>query len=550
MIEKITKSAKSCRLFLASALAFCGLNFAQTTSRSPIYDRHENELIQKRDLFSKHFLNQDGSYTAAIASGPIHYEHSGVFSDIENTIRSAAVIGYTHANVENLMESYFGATAHQGVKNKTKEGEVLEFMETAIHWEVGGLKVNERQSANVAFTAQDNKGYYNGLYEAINAEFVVLNGKRKLNYILTHTNAIADAPANATYFVFTEKVKMPANWSYLNTENGLLIQDDKQHPIYLYGNPFSYDANGPKLRCDNTLMTVSAQGSTLTIATKVKADWLLSTDRVFPIMVDPTVTVYPTAANYHTGSVFSSDYLKEAATIGFGRFNDNNGVEDFLRGWARFNTASLPEDAVIANGVTVNFYISGGSEDYAPANGHELVFSKLTLDPVTATGSALYDAIGQFGYGPFVTAAINSIGWKAHTLTSSTLQSDIANSLAANYFSIGFMPQGDFFAGEYLLADGWDANAPYLTFTYTQPLGVTDFSQSAIKIYPNPVENKLHVDTDYEIESIKLYSVLGQLVQSNANQNTIDISALASGIYSVEVKGQNQQTTTRRIVKR
>ncbi|MFT3793877.1 T9SS type A sorting domain-containing protein [Flavobacterium sp.] len=550
MIEKITKSTKSCRLFLASALAFSGLNFAQTTSRSPIYDRHENELIQKRDLFSKHFLNQDGSYTAAIASGPIHYEHSGVFSDIDNTIRPAAVSGYAHANIENLMESYFGTTAHHGVKNKTKEGEVSEFLETAIHWEVDGLKVNERQSANVAFTAQDNKGYYNGLYEAINAEFVVLNGKRKLNYILTHTNAIADAPANASYFVFTEKVKMPANWSYLNTENGLLIQDDKQQPIYLYGNPFSYDATGIKLRCDNTLMTVSAQGNTLTIATKIKANWLLSPDRVFPITVDPTVTVYPTAANYHTGSVFSSDYLKETATIGFGRFNDNNGVEDFLRGWARFNTASLPEDAVIANGVTVNFYISGGSEDYAPANGHELVFSKLTLDPVTATGATLYDAIGQFGYGPFVTAAINSIGWKAHTLTSVTLQSDIASSLAANYFSIGFMPQGDFFAGEYLIADGWDANDPYLTFTYTQPLGVTGFSQSAIKLYPNPVENKLHVDTDYEIESINLYSVFGQLVQFSANQNTIDISALASGIYSVEIKGQNQQTATRKIVKR
>lgn len=550
MIEKITKSAKSCHLYLALALMSAGWCFAQTASKSPIYDRKENELIEKRDLFSKHFLEQDGSYTAAIASGPIHYDHSGVFWDIDNTIRPSTAVGYAYDNKENLMESYFGATLHQGVKNKTKEGEVLEFLETAMHWEVDGLKVNERQSANVMFAAHGNKGYYNNLYEAVNAEFILSNGKRKLNYILTHPSAIADAPVNATHLVFTEEVKIPTNWSYVNTENGLVIQDDKQQPIYLYSKPFSYDGGGKKLRSENTVMTVSAKGNTLTIATKVKTDWLLNAERIFPITVDPTVHVYPTAANYHTGSVFSSDYLKETATIGFGRFNDNNGVEDFLRGWARFNTASLPEDAVISNGVTVNFYISGGSEDYAPANGHELVFSKLTLDPVTAPGSALYDAIGQFGYGPFVTAAINSTGWKAHLLTSATLQSDIANSLAANYFSIGFMPQGDFFAGEYLAADGWDANAPYLTFTYTQPLSVAGFSQSAIKIYPNPVENKLHVDTDYEIESINLYSALGQLVQSNSNQNSIDVSTLPSGIYLLEIKEQNQQTAIRKIVKR
>ena len=550
MIKKITKSAKSCRLYLALALMSSGWCFAQTTSKSPIYDRKENELIEKRDLFSKHFLNQDGTYAVAIASGPIHYGKSGAYLDIDHTIRPAAASGYAYANKENLMESYFGATAHQGIKSKTQEGEVLEFLETTMHWEVNGLKINERPSANVAFTAQGNKGYYNGLYEAIDAEFVVLNGKRKLNYHLTQPAAIADAPAHATYLVFTEKVKIPANWSYASTENGLVINDDKQQQIYLYGHPFSYDGGGKKIRCGNTLMTVSAQGNTLTIATKVKADWLLAADRIFPITVDPTVMVYPTAANYHTGSVFSSDYLKETATIGFGRFDDNNGVEDFLRGWARFNTASLPEDAVIANGVTVNFYISGGSEDYAPANGHELVFSKLTLDPVTATGSALYDAIGQFGYGPFVTAAINSIGWKAHTLTSATLQNDIANSLAANYFSIGFMPQGDFFAGEYLIADGWDANDPYLTFTYTQPLGAASFSQSAIKVYPNPVENSLHIDGPFEIESIRVYSMLGQLVQSVNAQNTIDVSALARGIYSVEIKDKNHQTILRKIVKK
>lgn len=550
MIKKITQLLNLRHLCFASILLASGISFAQTASKNPIYDDKGNEVIAKRDLFAKHFLNEDGTYTAAIASGPIHYQKEGVFSNIENTIRPFSSTIYSYANKENLMESYFGTTAHKGVKNKTKEGEVLEFLNTTMYWEVAGLKVNEQQSANVPVTTVNDKAYYNNLYGAINAEFVVLNGKRKLNYIIPSADALTNAPANATYLVFTEKVILPTNWSYVITEDGVVVSNEKQERIYLYSNPYSFDGRGKKLRSNNTIMTVEAQENTLTIATKVKTNWLLSTGRVFPITVDPTVTVYPDMSNYNTGSVYSSDYYKLTADIGFGRDVDNGGIQDFLRGWAKFNTASVPEDAIVSNGVTINYYVYYASPDYSPANGHELVFSQLTLDPVAADGSALYNAIGQYGYGPFVTTAINSVGWKSHTLTSAAIQTDISNGLANNYFSLGFMPQGDFFPEEYIAVDGWDFDKPYLTFSYTQPVMGTESFDKLVSIYPNPIENILTVATDYQIESIKIYSLVGQLIDATTNSNTIDVSSLTKGVYLTEIKLDNGQTINKKIVKK
>ena len=550
MIRKITQLFKLHHLCLTTILFSGGMSFAQTAAKNPVYNIKGNEVVAKRDLFAKHFLNEDGSYTAAIASGPIHYEKDGAFLNIDTTIRPFSSTSYTYANTENLLESYFGTTAHTGIKNKTKEGEVLEFLNTTLYWEVNASQVGLQQSNNVPVTAVANKAYYNNLFGNIDAEFVLLNGKRKLNYIIPSFTDLGDAPANANYLVFTEQIMLPANWTHSNTEEGLVISNEKQQRVYLYSNPYSYDAKGKQLRSNNTLMTVTAQGNTLTIATKVKADWLLSANRVFPVTVDPTVIVFPDEANYNTGSVYSSDYYKLTADIAFGRDVDNAGAEDFLRGWAKFNTTSVPDDAIVSNGVRIDYYVFHASPDYSPAYGHELVFSQLTIDPVTASGSTLYNAIGQFGYGPFVTTAINSVGWKSHTITSATIQTDISNGLVNNNFSLGFMPQGNFYPEEFIAVDGWDYDKPYLTFTYTQPVMSTENFDKRVSIYPNPTEGILTVASDYQVESIKIYSLLGQLIKANSLKSAIDMSSLPKGVYLAEIKLNNGQIMNEKVIKK
>src|SRR5690606_34155182 len=112
------------------------LNIPHTESSSTSSDgqsplnavKGKREDKSKRDAFSKHFINDDGSFTALIGAGPIHYEKNGQFLDIDHSITTNFDSNYPYANTSNLFESYFGASSNTGIKNKTAEGEILEFL--------------------------------------------------------------------------------------------------------------------------------------------------------------------------------------------------------------------------------------------------------------------------------------------------------------------------------------------------------------------------------------------------------------------------------------
>lgn len=68
-------------------------------------------------------------------------------------------------------------------------------------------------------------------------------------------------------------------------------------------------------------------------------------------------------------------------------------------------------------------------------------------------------------------------------------------------------------------------------------LGVTDEVKSNFILYPNPATNSLNVKGDFDSnESVTIFNMLGQSVLKKAilsNDQSIDISTLAKGIYSV-----------------
>ncbi|HLG33522.1 MAG TPA: T9SS type A sorting domain-containing protein [Bacteroidia bacterium] len=77
--------------------------------------------------------------------------------------------------------------------------------------------------------------------------------------------------------------------------------------------------------------------------------------------------------------------------------------------------------------------------------------------------------------------------------------------------------------------------------TETSPMTAED---NSLYIFPNPATNQLAIcNGQYAIESVEIYNVLGEKVWSNAeifqsNVETINVSALSSGIYFVKVRGE------------
>jgi hypothetical protein len=79
-------------------------------------------------------------------------------------------------------------------------------------------------------------------------------------------------------------------------------------------------------------------------------------------------------------------------------------------------------------------------------------------------------------------------------------------------------------------------------------VGINDIVTSRISIYPNPVNNTLHIKGG-DITNYSLFSINGQLVFSEKlNGNSIDLSNIDTGIYFIELMDVNNFKTRSKII--
>lgn len=80
-------------------------------------------------------------------------------------------------------------------------------------------------------------------------------------------------------------------------------------------------------------------------------------------------------------------------------------------------------------------------------------------------------------------------------------------------------------------------------------LSIPSVVQAEIKIYPNPVINKLRIKSKLPFNSIEIFSVLGNKVLSSQNSESINLEALSPGIYILNIDFDGT-TITKRILKK
>lgn len=83
-------------------------------------------------------------------------------------------------------------------------------------------------------------------------------------------------------------------------------------------------------------------------------------------------------------------------------------------------------------------------------------------------------------------------------------------------------------------------------------LAVNDVDAVKVSVYPNPVVNELNITAKETIKEVKIFSANGQLVQAakaSGNSSVINMSALKSGIYIVQVVTQKGVQTVKVVKK-
>lgn len=64
-------------------------------------------------------------------------------------------------------------------------------------------------------------------------------------------------------------------------------------------------------------------------------------------------------------------------------------------------------------------------------------------------------------------------------------------------------------------------------------------TKNNMSIYPNPVKNMLHIDTEEQVSKLSIYNISGSLIRSYDNiDNTIDVSNLTKGMYILVVQSE------------
>lgn len=74
------------------------------------------------------------------------------------------------------------------------------------------------------------------------------------------------------------------------------------------------------------------------------------------------------------------------------------------------------------------------------------------------------------------------------------------------------------------------------------PLGILNKAENKIKIYPNPASDRLFIDSEVTVKSLKVLNTQGQLLHPIFSHGYLDTSTLPLGVYILEINGHHRVT--------
>ena len=78
--------------------------------------------------------------------------------------------------------------------------------------------------------------------------------------------------------------------------------------------------------------------------------------------------------------------------------------------------------------------------------------------------------------------------------------------------------------------------------------GVSSQQLENVNMYPNPVENKLFINSKETLNKVEIFNLLGKKVLSTTNTKSIDVSSLSKSVYLVKISS-DKGISTKKLVK-
>ena len=262
------------------------------------------EVTSLREENVKHFRLSDGTYEAIVYAEPVHRkDKDGVWQEIDNTIELQNYRGLAKYETQDSRISFadsFKANSDIFTLNENGYSVSMSLLSNGIEDDVISTSPTElspipivNNSSSVRNTTKfdsleeaksiDNRAsiVYNNIRENTNIEYVLRGNDVKENIIIT-------APCQEYEYVFQLNL---SGLSAIMTENGeVLLKDaDTDEIKYVIPAPYMYDANGV-YSYDVSYTLEQVKDDIYLLAVTADSEWINSTDRAFPVVIDPTLS--------------------------------------------------------------------------------------------------------------------------------------------------------------------------------------------------------------------------------------------------------------------
>ncbi|GAA4526914.1 golvesin C-terminal-like domain-containing protein [Amycolatopsis samaneae] len=339
-----------------------------------------NEKIERRTRTTKAFPLSDGRTQVQVSQTPLHYrEAAGHWQDIDTRIaRTPARRGYDFGNERNTFESSFGTTTDTLVGFKQSEREVR-------------LGISGAPRA-LAPRVEGSTISYPDAFPGAEVVYQVTPQALKEKLVL------AKPPAQAPSYSFTmdlagvEAQQQPDGSIAFHRAGG----DRDGGPVFVMAKPFMLDgrddAASPygKSWSGKVTQTLRADGSRFTITVTADQEWLRAKERVYPVVIDPTIKIQPTVTEAQD-TMLTSD---EPDTNHDGSWRLSVGATNAgaARSLLKFDLAGIPAGTRLDAAQLQVYY----DQDHTTGDNDVTVEAHRVTQPWTANTATWNSSAGAF----------------------------------------------------------------------------------------------------------------------------------------------------------
>lgn len=399
MKVKFERCKKIFSMFLIIVLLFgiLPVSALQGNVSDSTTSRIVKEIVEMREESVKYFICEDGSYIAATYSSPVHYEESGKWEEIDNTLTLNTKSGEAVYSTKNGLDVTIpqnltsgrsitatnkGYTVSFKIKGDTND---LNMRTTASVVDTDKLpsvvKMNDTvkmtgevsASADISSSGTLTEGQK---IEKFNAEKMTVENQTSavvyknflnrsdLEYVITSNslkeNIVVYAPQSEYIYRFdlNSDGLVPAEQA-----DGSIKWTDPKNPdetVFFLDAPYMYDANDNE--SFDVSMSVEADGDGYVLTVRADSDWIGESGRAFPVVIDPSWSI--PKSNFKDVYVINGICANEPRAIKEIRAGRN--LTNTVRSYVKIEMPeNLPAGSVITGGE-----LTFQKQNYFKALGH------------------------------------------------------------------------------------------------------------------------------------------------------------------------------------